>query len=84
VRSPTSTPTVIHWRRRFPLLNRYRRCRLLNRRCGGRLLSLLGGTDDNITERFGDIAQVRANLSRQLVYCVIKRRNAISDFINPL
>jgi hypothetical protein len=48
------------------------------------LLSLLGGTDDNITERFGDIAQVRANLSRQLVYFVIKRRNAISDFINPL
>jgi hypothetical protein len=48
------------------------------------LLSLLGGTDDNITERFGDTAQVLVNLSRQLVYFVIKRGNAISDFINPL
>ena len=73
--SKASAPTLMYLWCRF---------RLLNRRCGGRLLCLLGGTDDNITKHFGYIAHVRANLSRQLVYFVIKRRDAISDFINQL
>jgi hypothetical protein len=82
-----SAPTVVHWRRRFRLLNWRCRCRLPNWRCGCRLLnwlSLLGGADDNISKRFGNIAQVRANLSRQLVYFVIKHAGAISNVINPL